>query len=73
LDSKPVVVVFFRLASKPVVKVSPDLASKPVVEGFLFGPQNWQLQFGDLGLKIIMMVSLFGPQNQAGYGLSVAP
>jgi hypothetical protein len=73
LDSKTVVVVFFRLASKPVVKVSPDLASKPVVEGFLFGPQNWQLQFGDLGLKIIAMVSLFGPQNQAGYGLSIAP
>jgi hypothetical protein len=26
-----------------------------------------------LGLKIIAMVSWFGPQNQAGFGLSVAP
>jgi hypothetical protein len=38
-----------------------------------FGPQNWQLQFGDLGLKITMTVSWFGPQNQAGFDLSVAP
>jgi hypothetical protein len=29
--------------------------------------------FGDLGLKITAMVSWFGPQNQAGFGLSVAP
>jgi hypothetical protein len=29
--------------------------------------------FGDLGLKITMMVSWFGAQNQAGFGLSVAP
>jgi hypothetical protein len=28
-----------------------------------FGPQNWQLQFGDLAHKIIMTVSWFGPQN----------
>jgi hypothetical protein len=38
-----------------------------------FGPQNRQLWFGDLGLKNTAMVSWFGPQNQAGYGLSVAP
>jgi hypothetical protein len=38
-----------------------------------FGPQNRQLQFGDFGLKIIAIVSWFGPQNQVGYGLSVAP
>jgi hypothetical protein len=38
-----------------------------------FGPQNWQLQFGDLGLKIIVTVSWFEPQNQAAYSLSVAP
>jgi hypothetical protein len=40
---------------------------------FWFGPQNRQLQFGDLGLKITVMVSWFGPQNQAGFSLSVAP
>jgi hypothetical protein len=32
-----------------------------------------QLRFGDLGLKITAMVSWFGPQNQAGFGLSVLP
>jgi hypothetical protein len=42
-----------------------------VVEGFRFRPQNWQLWFGDLGLKIIATVSWFGPQNQAGFGLLV--
>jgi hypothetical protein len=36
-----------------------------------FGPQNRQLRLGDLGLKIITTVSWFGPQNQAGDGLSV--
>jgi hypothetical protein len=35
-------------------------------------PQNWQLRFGDLGLKITMAVSWFVPQNQACFGLSVA-
>jgi hypothetical protein len=39
----------------------------------LFGPQNRQLQFGDLDLKIPTTVSWFGHQNQAGFGLSVAP
>jgi hypothetical protein len=39
----------------------------------LFGPQNWQLWFGDLCLKITATVSWFGPQNQLGFGLSVAP
>jgi hypothetical protein len=38
-----------------------------------FGPQNRQLLFGDLGLKITATVSWFGPQNQVGFGLSVAP
>jgi hypothetical protein len=38
-----------------------------------FGPQNRQLWFGDLGLKITATVSWFGPQNHAGFGLSVAP
>jgi hypothetical protein len=33
------------------------------VRVFRFGPQNWQLQCGDLGLKITAAVSLFEPQN----------
>jgi hypothetical protein len=36
-------------------------------------PQNRQLWFGDLGFKITAMVSWFGPQNQVGFDLSVAP
>jgi hypothetical protein len=36
-------------------------------------PQNRQLWFGGLGLKIIATVSWFVPQNQADFGLSVAP
>jgi hypothetical protein len=40
---------------------------------FWFGPQNRQLQFGNLGIKITTTVSWFEPQNQTGYGLSVAP
>jgi hypothetical protein len=38
-----------------------------------FEPQNWQLRFDDLSLKITVMIFWFGPQNQAGDGLSVAP
>jgi hypothetical protein len=84
LASKPVATVFSYLASKLVATVSPGLASKLEV-GFLvasksrwwrvsrFGPQNRQLRFGDLGLKITATVSWFGPQNQVGFGLSVAP
>jgi hypothetical protein len=44
-----------------------------IVEGFSVWPQNRQLWFGDLGLKITVTVSYFGPQNQADFGLSVAP
>jgi hypothetical protein len=44
-----------------------------VARVFRFGPQNQQLQFGDLGLKITTTVSWFGPQNQVGFGLLVAP
>jgi hypothetical protein len=40
---------------------------------FRFGPQNWQLQFGDLTIKITVNVSWFEHQNQANFGLSVAP
>jgi hypothetical protein len=34
-------------------------------------PQNRQLRFGDLDLKITVTVSWFGPQNQADFGLLV--
>jgi hypothetical protein len=37
------------------------------------GPQNRQLRFSDMGLKIIMIVSWFKTQNQSGFDLSVAP
>jgi hypothetical protein len=85
LASKPVATVFSSLSSKLVAMVSPVLASKPVI-GFLVEPQNQggggfpgcglktgNYVFGDLGLKITVMVSWFGPQNQAGFNLSVAP
>jgi hypothetical protein len=49
------------------------LTSKPVAQVSQFVPQNWQVQFGDLGRKITVMVSWFGSQNQADFGLSVAP
>jgi hypothetical protein len=39
---------------------------------FWFWPQNRQVKFGDLGLKITVTVSWFGPQNHAGYGFLVA-
>jgi hypothetical protein len=50
-----------------------SLTSKSVARVSRFGPQNQQLWFGDLGLKITATVSWFGLQNQAGFGLSVAP
>jgi hypothetical protein len=56
LASKPVPTGFSGLASKPMATVSSDLASKPVM-GFLVEPQNQQLQFGELGLKITVTVS----------------
>jgi hypothetical protein len=61
------------LASKLVATVFPGLASKPVI-GFLVEPQNQGGGgFPGLGLKITATVSWFGPQNQVGFGLSVAP
>jgi hypothetical protein len=36
-------------------------------------PQNRQLWVGDFDLKITATISWFGPQNQVGFGLSVAP
>jgi hypothetical protein len=49
------------------------LASKPWLSISQFGPQNRQLRFGDLELKITVTVSWFGHQNQADDGLSVVP
>jgi hypothetical protein len=85
LALKPAATVFSSLASKLVATVSPGLASKPAVS-FLFEPQNQggggffglglkngSYGFGDLGIKITATVSWVGPQNQAGFGLSVAP
>jgi hypothetical protein len=57
LTSKPVATVFSSLVSKPVVTVSPGLALKPVVQVFWLDPQNWQLRFDDLVLKITATIS----------------
>jgi hypothetical protein len=56
LASKPVATVFSSLTSKLVATISPGLASKPAV-GFLVEPQNRQLWFDDLCLKITAAVS----------------
>jgi hypothetical protein len=63
LTSKSVATVFSGLALKSVATVSPDLASKPVAQVSRFVPQNRQLRFDDLGLKITTMISWFVPQN----------
>jgi hypothetical protein len=65
--------------------VSPSLTSKPAI-GFLVEPQNQggggfpvlslkisSFGFGDSGLKITVTVFWFMPQNEVGFGLSVAP
>jgi hypothetical protein len=49
------------------------LALKPRSTVSRFEPQNRQLRFGDLGLKIAVSIPWFGHQTQAGDGLSVAP
>jgi hypothetical protein len=59
LTSKLTAVVFDGLASKSMATVSSSLASKPAVD-FLVEPQNRQLWFGDVGLKITAVVSWFG-------------
>jgi hypothetical protein len=63
LSSKPVATVFSNLTSKLVATVSPSLVSKSMAQVSRFGPQNWQLQFGILGIKITITVSWFEPQN----------
>jgi hypothetical protein len=53
--------IFSSLASKLVATVSPGLTSKPVARVSRLEPQNRQLRFGDLGLKITAIVSWFVP------------
>jgi hypothetical protein len=73
LASKFAATVSGGLTLKSAATVSADFASKPVVTVFRFEPQNRQLWFDDLGLKITAVVSWFGIQNQADFSLSVAP
>jgi hypothetical protein len=61
------------LALKLVATVFFGLVSKPVARVFQFGPQNRQIWFGDLGIKITVTVSWFGIQNQTGFSFSVTP
>jgi hypothetical protein len=72
LASKSVSMISSGSASKPVATVSFDLALKPVARVYQFEPQNGQLRFDDLGIKIITTISWFGTQNQADFGLLVA-
>jgi hypothetical protein len=66
--------VFTSLASKPVVTVSSGLASKLVatVSGGLSSKPAATVSSG-LASKPVATVSWFGHQNQADFGLSVAP
>jgi hypothetical protein len=48
-------------------------ASKSWSTVFWFMPQNRQLRFDDLRLKITATVSWFEPKNQASFGLSFTP
>jgi hypothetical protein len=78
LTSKPLGRFISGLTSKPLGRFISDLASKslgrflpvwPQNRGLWvsrFGPQNRQLQFGDLNLKITVTVYWFEPQNQVG-------
>jgi hypothetical protein len=72
LTSKSVATVFSGLASKLVVTVSPGLASKSMARVSRFVPQNRQLQFGDLGIKITVMVSWFVQNQWREYGVGHA-
>jgi hypothetical protein len=60
------------LTSKSVVTVSWLSLKIKMVEGFPVWASKPQLRFDDLDLKITAMVCWFGPQNKAGFGLSVA-
>jgi hypothetical protein len=74
LTSKSVVTVFASLASKLVATVSSDLASKPVATVFAgLTSKPAATVFASLASKLVATVSWFGPQNQVGFGLLVAP
>jgi hypothetical protein len=60
LASKSMATVFFGLTLKSVATVSPGLTLKLMARVPLFWPQNRQLQFSDLSLKIITTVFWFG-------------
>jgi hypothetical protein len=62
-----------RFGIKTTGTIFSSLTSESVVEGFPIWSSKPASQFGDLGIKITTTVSWFGPQNQAGYDLSVAP
>jgi hypothetical protein len=63
---------FSGLTSKPVATDSWLSLKTKVVEGFPVWASKLQLRFGDLSLKITATISWFGPQNQSGFGLSIA-
>jgi hypothetical protein len=65
--------VFLSLASKPRSTFLSVWPQNRWLQVSQFGPQNRQLWFSDLDLKITAMVSWCVRQNQAGYGLSVVP
>jgi hypothetical protein len=65
--------VFLSLASKPRSTFLSVWPQNWWLQVSQFGPQNRQPRFADLSLKITVTSSWFAPQNQAGYGLSVAP
>jgi hypothetical protein len=71
LASKPLGWFVSGLASKPVGRFLPVWPQNRWQRVSWFGPQNWQLQFGDLGLKITTTVSWFVTQNQVGYDFLV--
>jgi hypothetical protein len=62
---------FPSLASKPVAMVCQWFGPKTTMIVSCFGPRNQGRRFGVLDLKIIAMVSWFGPQNQVGGSLSI--
>jgi hypothetical protein len=69
---KTIEMIFSGLTLKPWRQRLPVWPQNWWLRVFWFGPQDRQLRFDDLGLKITTVVSWFGPQNQADYGLLVA-
>jgi hypothetical protein len=61
------------LASKPLGRFSLVSPQNRWLRVSRFGPQNRQIRFGDLCLKITTVVSWFEPQKQVDKGVSVAP